>query len=104
MGEGRSLRLRLCEPYCRFPIAYGLVAREVVGGRGGIGAEDGGREILLAGFVPGNHAEPGGIVEDAAVTEGHACEDAHVAIHAGEAAIDVAEFALLLFEYGNVGI
>jgi len=59
---------------------------------------------LLAGFVRGNHAEPGGIVEDAAGAEGHAREDAHVAIHAGEAAIDVAEFALLLFENGNVGI
>ena len=79
------------------------MTREIVGGGRLVGTEDGRSEILRPRLFPLRHAESGGIVDDVPGTDSHASDDAHVAIHAGHAAIDVAQFAVKFLENGDIG-
>ena len=80
------------------------VAREIVRSRGRISTECGRSEILFSCFFPLDHAEARGIVENAASADGHAGNDANIAIHAREATINVAEFAVKFLEDGDIGV
>src|ERR1700746_1863515 len=81
----------------------GLVTREIVGGGRLVGTEGGRSEILRPRSFPLHHTEAGGIVDDVSGADRHASDDAHVSIHAGYAAIDVAKFAVKFLEDGDIG-
>jgi hypothetical protein len=80
------------------------VTREVVGGGRLIATEDGRSEILFAGFSPFDHAEAGGIVNDAASADSHTSGDVGVSIHARPTAIDETKFAMIYLQDSDIGI
>src|SRR5246127_5647928 len=80
------------------------MARKIIGSRGRITSKNRRSEILLPRLFPFDHAEPGGIVEYAPGANGHASNDAHGSVHAGETAIDISEMAPELLEYSDVSL
>jgi hypothetical protein len=80
-----------------------LVAGKIVGRGGWIAAQNRRSEVLFTRLLPFHHAEPRGVVDDAAGANRHSRGDAHVATQAGKTEIDLVETAVLFFENGDVG-
>jgi len=80
------------------------VAGEIVGSGGLIATKDGRSEVLFAGFGPLDHAEAGGVEDDAAAANGHAGGNVGVAVHPGPTTVDETKSTVIYLQDSNIGI